>query len=101
MISQDDLKLQVEKLALQPNDLIVVRDEADMSLFIDMTQQGIGFTPYQNPVLLVRGGLERATRDDLIEALRVIDQVAAEDLVTDAASRIITDINTPFLKRVQ
>ena len=101
MISQDDLKLQVEKLALQPNDLIVVRDEADMSLFIDMTQQGIGFTPYQNPVLLVRGGLERATRDDLIEALRVIDQVAAEDLVTDAPSRIITDVNAPFLKRVQ
>jgi hypothetical protein len=101
MSAQDDLKLQVEKLALQPNDLIVVRDEADMSLFIDMTQQGIGFTPYHNPVLLVRGGLERATRDDLIEALRVIDQVAAEDLVTDAPSRIITDVNAPFLKRVQ
>ena len=99
-----ELKLQVEKLSLQPNDLLIVREEADMSMFLEMTQQGIGFTPYANPVLLVKGGLEKANRQDLIEALSVIDQVAADKArtaVTDAASRIITDINSPFLKRVQ
>lgn len=104
MTPQDELKLQVEKLSLQPNDLLIVRDEQDMSVFIEMTQSGVGFTPYANPVLLVKGGLERATRDDLIEALSVVDQVAAEKArtaVTDAASRIITDLNKPFLKRVQ
>jgi hypothetical protein len=100
----EEIKLQVEKLSLQPNDLLIVRDEADMSMFLEMTQQGIGFTPYANPVLLVKGGLEKASRQDLIEALSVIDQVAADKArtaVTDAASRIITDINAPFLKRVQ
>jgi hypothetical protein len=104
MSAQDELKLQVEKLSLQPNDLLIVRDEADMSMFIEMARQGTGFTPYANPVLLVKGGLERATRQDLIEALSVIDQVAADKArtaVTDTASRIITDINAPFLKRFQ
>ena len=93
---------RVAKLSLQPNDLIIVRDEADMSTFLEMTQQGIGFTPYSNPVLLVKGGLERATRQDLIEALSVIDQHAAERAkLTDEASRIITDLNGPILKRIQ
>lgn len=100
----NQLKLQVEKLSLQPLDLLIVRDEQDMSLFIEMTQQGVGFTPYANPVLLVRGGLERASREDLLEALSVIDQHAADRAraaVTDQVSRIITDLNAPVLKRFQ
>jgi hypothetical protein len=90
----DQMKSRVEKLSLAPNDLIIVRDEADMSTFLEMTQQGIGFSPYANPVILVRGGLEKATRQDLLEALSVIDQQ------TEGVSRIITDLNAPVLKKV-
>ena len=93
---------RIAKLSLGPGDLIIVRDEADMSTFIEMTQQGIGFTQYGNPVLLIRGGLERATRQDLLEALSVIDQQAAQRAaVTDEISHIITDLNAPVLKRIQ
>jgi len=86
---------RVAKLSLGPNDLIIVRDEGDMSTFLEMTQQGVGFSPFANPVILVRGGLEKATRQDLLEALSVIDQT------TEGVSRIITDLNAPALKRVQ
>ena len=93
---------RIQKLSLAPNDLIIVRDESDMSTFLEMTNQGIGFTPYSNPVLLIRGGLEKASRQDLLEALSVIDQHAAERAsLTDEASRIITDLNAPILKRIQ
>jgi len=97
------LKGVVESLRLQPSDLLIVRDPDDMSLFLEMTQQGIGFTPYANPVLLVRGGLEKASREDLLEALSVLDQHEAERQrarVTDQVSGIITDLNAPFLKKV-
>jgi hypothetical protein len=85
---------KIEKLSLQPNDLIIVRDESDMNTFIEMTQHGIGFSPYANPVLLIRGGLEKASRQDLLEALSVIDQQAGN------ANRIITDLSAPVLKKV-
>jgi len=91
----DNLKSRIEKLSLAPNDLIIVRDEADMSTFLEMTNQGIGFSPYSNPVLLIRGGLEKASRQDLLEALSVIDQM------TEGVSKIITDLNAPVLKKVQ
>ncbi len=94
------LQSKVEKLSLQPNDLLIVRDAGDMSVFLEMTNQGIGFTPYANPVLLVQGGLEKATRQDLLEALSVIDQVAAQH-AQETESRIITDLSAPILKRVQ
>jgi hypothetical protein len=84
---------RIEKLSLGHSDLIIVRDEADMNTFIEMTQQGIGFSPYSNPVLLIRGGLEKATRQDLLEALAVIDQHAPE--AAPEASRIITDLRQP------
>ena len=87
------LQSRVEKLSLAPGDLIIVCDEGDMSTFIEMTQQGIGFSPYSNPVLLVRGGLEKASRQDLLEALSVIDQ--------QDKGHIITDLNAPILKKVQ
>ena len=96
------MQSRVAKLSLQPNDLLIVRDDRDMDVFLEMTDQGVGFTPYANPVLLVRGGLEKATRQDLLEALSVIDRVAAEQAkVTDSVSRIITDLSAPALKRVQ
>jgi hypothetical protein len=91
----DQMTTRVEKLSLGPNDLIIVRDEADMDTFIQMTNQGIGFSPYANPILLIRGGLEKATRQDLIEALSVMDQM------TEGVSRIITDLHAPALKKVQ
>lgn len=91
----EQMQERIQKLSLQPNDLVIVRDEADMSTFLEMTQQGIGFTPYANPILLIRGGLEKASRQDLLEALSVIDQQ------TEQASKIITDLNAPVLKRVQ
>jgi len=62
---------------------------------LEMTQQGIGFSPYANPVILVRGGLEKATRQDLLEALSVIDQQS------ETVSRIITDLSAPVLRKVQ
>ena len=86
---------RIAKLSLAPGDLIVVKDESDMSTFLEMTQQGIGFSPYANPVLLVRGGLEKASRQDLLEALSVIDQQQ------EKANRIITDLNAPVLRKVQ
>ena len=89
------LQARVAKLSLAPGDLIIVREDRDMSCFLEMTQQGIGFSPYANPVLLIRGGLEKASRQDLLEALSVIDQQA------EPASRIITDLNAPVLKKVQ
>lgn len=93
---------RIQKLSLAPNDLIIVRDESDMSTFLEMTNQGIGFTPYSNPVLLIRGGLEKASRQDLLEALSVIDQQAAQYAETnDEVSRIITDLNSLILKRIQ
>ena len=96
------LRESVEKLSLQPGDLLIVHSPEAMSTFLELTQAGVGFTPYANPVLLVPGGIEKATRDELIEALSVIDQSAAEQLKnTDRASRIITDLNAPALKRIQ
>lgn len=89
------MKARIEKLSLGPNDLIIVRDEADMSTFIEMTNQGVGFSPYANPVILVRGGLEKATRQDLLEALSVIDQT------TEGVGKIITDLNAPVLRKAQ
>jgi hypothetical protein len=91
----EQMQERIQKLSLQPNDLIIVRDEADMSTFLEMTQQGIGFSAYANPILLIRGGLEKASRQDLLEALSVIDQQ------TEQASKIITDLNAPVLKRIQ
>jgi hypothetical protein len=91
----DQMKVRIEKLSLGPNDIIIVKDEADMSTFLEMTRAGVGFSQYANPIILVRGGLEKATRQDLLEALSVIDQQAEQ------ASKIITDLNAPVLKRVQ
>ena len=99
---EDILRESVEKLSLQPGDLLIVHSPEAMSTFLEMTQAGVGFTHYANPVLLVPGGIEKATRDELIEALSVIDQSAAEELKkTDRVSRIITDLNAPALKRIQ
>jgi hypothetical protein len=96
------LQSKVEKLSLQPGDLLIVRDAGDMSVFLEMTNQGIGFTPYANPVLLVQGGLEKATRQDLLEALSVIDQAAAQRAQeAGQGSRIITDLSAPILERLQ
>jgi hypothetical protein len=92
----------VAKLSLQPGDILIVHSPEAMSTFLEMTQQGVGFTPYANPVLLCPGGVEKATRQELLEALLVIDQSAAEQLKeTETVSRIITDLNMPALKRVQ
>ena len=89
------MKDRVEKLSLGPGDLIIVRAEEDMSTFLEMNQAGVGFSQYANPVLLIRGGLEKATRQDLLEALSVIDQM------TEGTSRIITDLHAPVLRKVQ
>ena len=96
------LRESVEKLSLGPGDLLIVKSPEAMSTFLEMTQAGVGFSTYANPILLVPGGLEKASRQDLIEALSVIDQVAAQQAQqTDQVSRIITDLNAPVLKRIQ
>lgn len=99
---EDILRESVEKLSLQPGDLLIVKSPEAMSTFLEMTQAGIGFTPYANPILLVPGGLEKASRQDLLEALSVIDQAAAERAASvEQTNRIITDLNAPVLKRIQ
>ena len=96
------LRSAVSKLSLGPGDLLIVHSPEAMSTFLEMTQRGIGFSPYANPVLLVPGGIEKASRQDLLEALSVIDQhLAARGEGTEQVSRIITDINSPVLKRIQ
>ena len=95
------LKDSVEKLSLGPKDIIVKSPEA-MSTFLEMTQTGVGFSQYANPILLVPGGLEKATRDDLLDAIRILDEmVANEGKPEEAVSRIITDLHAPLVKRVQ
>jgi hypothetical protein len=65
-----------------------------------MTQSGIGFSKYSNPILLVPGGLEKASRQDLLEALSVVDQhIAARGEQTDQVSRVITDLRAPVLRK--
>lgn len=85
---------RIEKLCLGPGDLVIVKDENDMSTFLEMQQAGVGFSAYANPVLLIRGGLEKATRQNLLEALSVIDQM------TDGVGKIITDLKAPLLRRM-
>ena len=99
---EDILRESVEKLQLGPDDIVIVKSQEAMSTFLEMTQQGVGFSKYSNPILLVPGGLEKASRQDLLEALSVVDQhIAARGEQTEQVSRIITDLHAPALKRVQ
>ena len=99
------MQSRVAKLSLQPGDLLIVHSPEAMRTFLEMTERGVGFTPYANPVLLCPGGVEKASRQELLEALSVVDQAAAERLkeadTTIQASRIITDLKAPAPKRVQ
>jgi hypothetical protein len=96
------LRESVEKLQLGPDDIIIVKSPEAMSTFLEMTQQGVGFSKYSNPILLVPGGLEKASRQDLLEALSVVDQhIAARGEQTDQVSRVITDLRAPVLRKVQ
>ena len=96
------LRESVEKLQLGPDDIIIVKSLEAMSTFLEMTQSGIGFSKYSNPILLVPGGLEKASRQDLLEALSAVDQhIAARGEQTDRVSRIITDLHAPVSGRIQ
>ena len=96
------LRESVEKIQLGPDDIIIVKSPEAMSTFLEMTQQGVGFSKYSNPILLVPGGLEKASRQDLLEALSVVDQhIAARGEQTDQVSRVITDLRAPVLRKVQ
>jgi len=96
------LKDSVEKLSLGPKDIIIVKSPEAMSTFLEMTQAGVGFSQYANPILLVPGGLEKATRDDLLDAIRILDEQEAQMGKNEAeVSRIITDLHAPLVKRVQ
>jgi hypothetical protein len=98
---EDILKNSVEKLELGPNDILIVKSPEAMSTFLEMTQAGVGFSKYANPILLVPGGLEKATREDLLDALRILDEQAANaGKSEEQVSRIITDLNGPMIKRV-
>ena len=72
---EDILRESVEKLQLGPDDIVIVKSQEAMSTFLEMTQQGVGFSKYSNPILLVPGGLEKASRQDLLEALSAVDQI--------------------------
>jgi hypothetical protein len=99
---EDILKNSVEKLSLGPNDILIVKSPEAMSTFLEMTQQGIGFSKYANPILLVPGGLEKATREDLLDAIRILDEKAAnEGKPEEQISRIITDLHAPLVRKVQ
>jgi hypothetical protein len=99
---EDILRESVEKLSLGPNDLLIVKSQEAMSTFLEMTQQGVGFSQYANPVLLIPGGLEKATREDLQDAIRILDERAAnEGKAEEQVSRIITDLHAPLIRKVQ
>ena len=99
---EDILKNSVEKLELGPKDILIVKSPEAMSTFLEMTQAGVGFSPYANPVLLVPGGLEKATKEDLQDALRILEeQEQNAGKAEDQVSRIITDLNGPMIRRVQ
>ena len=70
---------KISKLSLKAGDLIIVRDRADFGMFVEMINGNIAFCEHACPILCVEGGLERATREDLIEALRFVDSQAAEN----------------------
>lgn len=96
------LKDSVEKLNLGPNDILIVKSQEAMSTFLEMTQKGVGFSQYANPILLVPGGLEKATRDDLLDAIRILDEQETQMGKNEAeVSRIITDLNGPMIRKVQ
>jgi hypothetical protein len=96
------LRDSVEKLFLGPDDLLIVKSPEAMSTFLEMTQQGVGFSKYANPILLVPGGLEKATREDLLDAIRILDERKAnEGKAEEEVSRIITDLNGPMIRKVQ
>ena len=96
------LRESVQKLELGPNDILIVKSPEAMSTFLEMTQQGVGFSQYANPILLVPGGLEKATKDDLLDAIRILDEQAGNaDKAEDQVSRIITDLNAPLIRKVQ
>lgn len=63
----------IAKLELNPGDIVIVRDQDDFQMFVDLIHQGIAFSPHQNPVLCLEGGVERATREDLEAALEFLD----------------------------
>jgi hypothetical protein len=99
---EDILKNSVEKLSLGPNDILIVKSQEAMSTFLEMTQAGIGFSQYANPILLVPGGLEKATREDLLDAIRILDEQEAQMGKNEAeVSRIITDLHGPMIRKAQ
>ena len=99
---EDILRESVEKLSLGPDDILIVKSPEAMSTFLEMTQQGVGFSRYANPILLVPGGLEKATRADLLDALAILDEREQNaGKAEEEVSRIITDLSEPMLKHVQ
>ena len=96
------LRESVEKLSLGPNDIVIVKAQEAMDTFLRMTNEGIGFSKYANPILFVPGGLEKATKEDLLDALRILDERAAnEGKAEEQVSRIITDLSGPLVRKVQ
>ena len=85
---EDILRESVEKLSLGPDDVVIVKSPEAMSTFLEMTQQGVGFSKYANPILLVPGGLEKATEADLLDALRIIQETKKQ--TEETTSRVIT-----------
>lgn len=95
------LRESIEKLSLGPKDVVIVKSPEAMSTFLEMTQAGVGFSEYANPILYVPGGLEKATREDLLDALRILDETEKAKSQTEDVSRIITDLTGPMIRRVQ
>lgn len=75
---------RIEKLSIEPGDLLIVKTPEDMQTLIEMVQAGIGFSQYSNPVLYLPGGLEKANEQELLEALSIVQKM----------NRIATDIIT-------
>ena len=70
----EQTQARIEKLSLAPGDIIICRTLEDMQTLVEMTEHGIGFTVHGNPVLFIPGGLEKATKADLENALRFIEK---------------------------
>lgn len=99
---EDILRDAVTKLSLGPKDIVIVSSPEAMGTFVEMTQAGVGFSEYANPVLLIPGGLEKATREDLLDALHVLDEKEKNEGKTETEIlRGTLDLSGPMLRRVR
>jgi hypothetical protein len=83
------LSHDIEKLLLQPGDILVIRDEETL---VALRGQSLPSITFPVPLLFVPGGLEKATRQQLLDCLSVLDTIAAAEIVIEEEA---SDVSQP------